>query len=206
MIEHFIPVLGSRKNTLTNATVTGYISAIRHPSDRALICRIADGVDEDYVVANKSIAALLRSIMDDPITIITTARWTSVLVGNKTHPIQRRKPKSVPIPVPAETPSVNRQAGQFLQDTLDQKRSTDVLLKDLFSRTCLPVVRRESGVTPAKMIPITDKTIAIQKLNEAVKEMARQMIGQGEQIEWKLTIKSVASDKQDVHFNGPIEL
>lgn len=100
----------------------------------------------------------------------------------------------------------DRQAGQFLQDTLDQKRSTDVLLKDLFSRTCLPVVRRESGVTPAKMIPITDKTIAIQKLNEAVKEMARQMIGQGEQIEWKLTIKSVASDKQDVHFNGPIEL
>ena len=206
MIEQFIPVIGSRKNTLTNETVTGYISAIRHTSDRALICRIADGVDEDYVVANKSIAALLRSIMDDPITSITTARWTSVLIGNKTQPIQRRKPKIVPIPVPAETPSVNRQAGQFLQDTLDQKRSTNVLLKDLFSRTCLPVVRRESGVTPAKMIPITDKTIAIQKLNEAVKEMACQMIGQGEQIEWKLTIKSVASDKQDVHFNGPIEL
>lgn len=155
MIEQFIPVLGSRKNTLTNETVTGYISAIRHTSDRALICRIADGVDEDYVVANKTIAALLRSIMDDPITIITTARWTSVLVGNKTHPIQRRKPKSVPVPV--ET-------------------------------------------------PVTDKTVAIQKLNEAVKEMACQMIGQGEQIEWKLTIKSVASDKQDVHFNGPIEL
>ena len=100
----------------------------------------------------------------------------------------------------------DRDAGRLLQDALDQKRPTDVLLKDLFSRTCLPVVRRESGVTPAKMIPITDKTIAIQKLNEAVKEMARQMIGQGEQIEWKLTIKSVASDKQDVHFNGPIEL
>lgn len=115
MIEQFIPVIGSRKNTLTNATVTGYISAIRHPSDRALICRIADGVDEDYVVANKSIAALLRSIMDDPITIITTARWTSVLVGNKTHPIQRRKPKSVPIPVPAETPSVNHEVWSLLQ-------------------------------------------------------------------------------------------
>ena len=100
----------------------------------------------------------------------------------------------------------DRQAGHFLQDALDQKRPIDVLIKDLFSRTCLPVVRRESGVTPAKMIPITDKTIAIQKLNEAVKEMACQMIGQGEQIEWKLTIKSVASDKQDVHFNGPIEL
>ena len=100
----------------------------------------------------------------------------------------------------------DRQAGQFLQDTLDQKRPIDVLIKDLFSRTCLPVVRRESGVTPAKMIPITDKTIAIQKLNEAVKEMARQMIGQGEQIDWVLTIKSTASDKQDVRLNGPIEL
>ncbi len=100
----------------------------------------------------------------------------------------------------------DRQAGHFLQDALDQKRPIDVLIKDLFSRTCLPVVRRESGVTPAKMIPITDKTIAIQKLNEAVKEMARQMIGQGEQIDWVLTIKSTASDKQDVRLNGPIEL
>lgn len=100
----------------------------------------------------------------------------------------------------------DRQAGHFLQDALDQKRPIDVLIKDLFSRACLPVVRRESGVTPAKMIPITDKTIAIQKLNEAVKEMARVMIGQGEQIEWSLSIKSVSSDKQDVHLNGPIEL
>ena len=54
--------------------------------------------------------------------------------------------------------------------------------------------------------PNTEWVNPDQKLNEAVKEMACQMIGQGEQIEWKLTIKSVASDKQDVHFNGPIEL
>ena len=100
----------------------------------------------------------------------------------------------------------DREAGQFLQDALDQKRSVDVLLKYLFSRTCLPVVRRESDVTPVKMIPVTDKTVAIQKLNEAVKEMARQMIGQGEQIDWTLTIKSTASDKQDVRLNGPMEL
>lgn len=100
----------------------------------------------------------------------------------------------------------DRQAGQFLQDALDQKRPIDVLIKDLFSRTCLPVVRRESGVTPAKMTPVTDKTVAIQKLNEAVKEMACQMIGQGEQIDWVLTIKSTASDKQDVRLNGPMEL
>ena len=100
----------------------------------------------------------------------------------------------------------DRQAGHFLQDALDQKRPIDVLIKDLFSRTCLPVVRRESGVTPAKMTPVTDKTVAIQKLNEAVKEMARQMLGQGEQIEWTLDIKSMSSKKENVHLNGPMEL
>lgn len=100
----------------------------------------------------------------------------------------------------------DRQAGNFLQDALDRKRPADVLMKDLFSRTCLPVVRRESGVVPTAIIPTTDRTVAIQKLNEAVKEMARQMIGQGEQIDWTLTIKSVASDKQNVHLNGPMEL
>ena len=68
------------------------------------------------------------------------------------------------------------------------------------------VVKKESGVTPAKMTPVTDKTVAIQKLNEAVKEMARQMLGQGEQIEWTLDIKSMSSKKENVHLNGPMEL
>jgi hypothetical protein len=43
-------------------------------------------------------------------------------------------------------------------------------------------------------------------LNEAVKEMARQLLGQGEQIEWTLDIKSTSSKKENVHLNGPMEL
>ncbi len=66
--------------------------------------------------------------------------------------------------------------------------------------------RRESGVVPATTIPTTDRTQAIKQLNEAVKEMARQMLGQGEQIEWTLDIKSMSSKKENVHLNGPMEL
>ena len=51
-----------------------------------------------------------------------------------------------------------------------------------------------------------DRTQAIKQLNEAVKEMARQMLGQGEQIEWTLDIKSMSSKKENVHLNGPMEL
>ena len=97
-------------------------------------------------------------------------------------------------------------AGRLLQDVLDKRRSTDVLVRDLFARQCLPVVRRESGVVPATTIPTTDRTQAIKQLNEAVKEMARQMLGQGEQIEWTLDIKSMSSKKENVHLNGPMEL
>ena len=100
----------------------------------------------------------------------------------------------------------DRDAGRLLQDVLDKRRSTDVLVRDLFARQCLPVVRRESGIVPATMIPTIDRTQAIKQLNEAVKEMARQMIGQGEQIDWTITIKSTASDKQDVQLKGPMEL
>jgi hypothetical protein len=56
------------------------------------------------------------------------------------------------------------------------------------------------------MIPTTDRTQAIKQLNEAVKEMARQLLGQGEQIEWTLDIKSTSSKKENVHLNGPMEL
>ena len=100
----------------------------------------------------------------------------------------------------------DRDAGRLLQDVLDKRRSTDVLVRDLFARQCLPVVRRESGVVPATTIPTTDRTQAIKQLNEAVKEMARQMLGQGEQIEWTLDIKSMSSKKENVHLNGPMEL
>jgi hypothetical protein len=100
----------------------------------------------------------------------------------------------------------DRDAGRLLQDALDKRRSTDVLVRDLFARQCLPVVRRESGVVPATTIPTTDRTQAIKQLNEAVKEMARQMLGQGEQIEWTLDIKSMSSKKENVHLNGPMEL
>ena len=100
----------------------------------------------------------------------------------------------------------DRDAGRLLQDVLDKRRSTDVLVRDLFARQCLPVVRRESGVVPATTIPTTDRTQAIKQLNEAVKEMARQMLGQGEQIEWTLDIKSMSSKKKNVHLNGPMEL
>ena len=100
----------------------------------------------------------------------------------------------------------DRDAGRLLQDILDKRRSTDVLVRDLFARQCLPVVRRESGVVPATTIPTTDRTQAIKQLNEAVKEMARQMLGQGEQIEWTLDIKSMSSKKENVHLNGPMEL
>ena len=100
----------------------------------------------------------------------------------------------------------DRDAGRLLQDALDKRRSTDVLVRDLFARQCLPVVRRESGIVPATMIPTTDRTQAIKQLNEAVKEMARQMLGQGEQIEWTLDIKSMSSKKENVHLNGPMEL
>lgn len=100
----------------------------------------------------------------------------------------------------------DRDAGRLLQDVLDKRRSIDVLVRDLFARQCLPVVRRESGVVPATTIPTTDRTQAIKQLNEAVKEMARQMLGQGEQIEWTLDIKSMSSKKENVHLNGPMEL
>lgn len=100
----------------------------------------------------------------------------------------------------------DREAGRLLQDVLDKRRSTDVLVRDLFARQCLPVVRRESGIVPATMIPTTDRTQAIKQLNEAVKEMARQMLGQGEQIEWTLDIKSMSSKKENVHLNGPMDL
>ena len=100
----------------------------------------------------------------------------------------------------------DRDAGRLLQDVLDKRRSTDVLVRDLFARQCLPVVRRESGVVPATTIPTTDRTQAIKQLNEAVKEMARQMLGQGEQIEWTLDIKSMSSKKETVHLNGPMAL
>ena len=100
----------------------------------------------------------------------------------------------------------DRDAGRLLQDALDKRRSTDVLVRDLFARQCLPVVRRESGIVSATMIPTTDRTQAIKQLNEAVKEMARQMLGQGEQIEWTLDIKSMSSKKENVHLNGPMEL
>lgn len=100
----------------------------------------------------------------------------------------------------------DRDAGRLLQDVLDKRRSTDVLVRDLFARQCLPVVRRESGVVPVITIPTTDRTQAIKQLNEAVKEMARQMLGQGEQIEWTLDIKSMSSKKENVHLNGPMEL
>lgn len=101
---------------------------------------------------------------------------------------------------------MDRQAGHFLQDVLNQNRPEDVLVRDLFVRTCLPVVRRESGVAPTKMIPTTDKNLAITQLNEAVKVMAEQLFGQGEQIDWTIVIKSTASDKRSVHLNGPMEL
>ena len=100
----------------------------------------------------------------------------------------------------------DRDAGRLLQDVLDKRRSTDELVRDLFARQCLPVVRRESGIVSATMIPTTDRTQAIKQLNEAVKEMARQMLGQGEQIEWTLDIKSMSSKKENVHLNGPMEL
>ena len=100
----------------------------------------------------------------------------------------------------------DRDAGRLLQDALDKRRPVDVLVRDVYARKCLPVVRRGSGIVPTTMIPTTDRTEAIKQLNEAVKEMARQMIGQGEQIEWSLEIRSMSSDKQNVHLNGPMEL
>lgn len=101
---------------------------------------------------------------------------------------------------------MDRQAGHFLQDVVDQKRPEDVLVRDLFARACLPVVCRESGITPTKMIPTADRNLAIKQLNDAVKVMAEQLFGQGEQIDWTLVIKSTASDKRSVHLNGPMEL
>ena len=93
----------------------------------------------------------------------------------------------------------DRDAGRLLQDALDKRRPVDVLVRDVYARQCLPVVRRESGIVPATMIPTTDRTQAIKQLNEAVKEMARQLLGQGEQIEWTLDIKSTSSKKENVH-------
>lgn len=105
MIEQFIPVIGSRKNTLTIETVGSYIASLIYKGNRALIRRIINGDDLDYVVANKNMAAIMGLILDEPMNEQNLQRWAKALVVNPTHPIQRRKPKPIPVVVP--TPSTN---------------------------------------------------------------------------------------------------
>lgn len=108
MLEQFIPPKGTRKNNLTLESVGGYIAAIIHDADRALVRRIVNGDDLDYMVSNKNMVSIIGSILDEPATDLNLQRWANALVANATLPIYRRTEKSRPT-TPVETPEDNLQ-------------------------------------------------------------------------------------------------
>lgn len=97
MIEKLIKADGTRKNTLCIFSVGKYLDALRKLPDRALFCRIADGLDTEYEAANQSIRDMMQSMRQDAHTVEQQQVWIQTLLKSKTYPIRKKKVIEEPV-------------------------------------------------------------------------------------------------------------